>query len=226
MPGWELTAHIVLSMGAAALLFAAAVTALLLLFLDRRLHTRRLVDLPSILPPIDALEKVMFRLIGAGFVLLSVALLTGFVFVTNLFEQHLIHKTVLSLAAWVIFGILLMGRYRYGWRGRSAVLLDAVGVRHARARLFRIEIRARRPCSAGTRADAPRENGASLRWCPFRRADPAAAAGRLLRRQRDRAHEPEPLPAQAPRQEGPPRRAARRGAARAPGPADRVDPAC
>ncbi|MGO9994524.1 MAG: inner membrane protein YpjD [Steroidobacteraceae bacterium] len=121
VPGWELTAHILLSMGAAALLFAAAVTALLLVFLDRRLRTRRLSDLPSMLPPLDALEKVMFRLIGAGFVLLTLALLTGFIFVTNLFEQHLFHKTVLSLAAWVLFGILLIGRTRYGWRGRAAV---------------------------------------------------------------------------------------------------------
>jgi ABC-type uncharacterized transport system permease subunit len=121
VPGWELTAHILLSMGAAALLFAAAVTALLLVFLDRCLRTRRLVGLPNILPPLDALEKVMFRLIGAGFVLLTLALLTGFVFVTNLFEQHLIHKTALSLVAWVLFGILLIGRLRYGWRGRSAV---------------------------------------------------------------------------------------------------------
>jgi ABC-type uncharacterized transport system permease subunit len=127
MPGWELTAHIVLSMAAAALLFASAVTALLLVFLDRRLRNRRLVDLPSILPPLDALEKVMFRLIGAGFALLTMALLTGFVFVTDLFEQHLAHKTVLSLAAWLIFGTLLAGRYRYGWRGRSAVRLTLIG---------------------------------------------------------------------------------------------------
>ena len=120
-PGWELTAHILLSMGAAALLFAAAVTALLLVFLDRRLRTRRIADLPSVLPPLDALEKVMFRLIGAGFALLTLALFTGFVFVTNLFTQHLIHKTVLSLVAWTIFGVLLIGRIRFGWRGRSAL---------------------------------------------------------------------------------------------------------
>jgi len=120
-PGWELTAHILLSMGAAALLFAAAVTALLLVFLDRRLRTRRIADLPSVLPPLDALEKVMFRLIGAGFALLTLALFTGFVFVTNLFTQHLIHKTVLSLIAWTIFGVLLIGRIRFGWRGRSAL---------------------------------------------------------------------------------------------------------
>jgi ABC-type uncharacterized transport system permease subunit len=119
--GWELTAHILLSMGAAALLFAAAVTAILLVFLDRRLRTRRLSNLPSALPPLDALEKVMFRLIGAGFGLLTLALITGFVFVTNLFTQNLVQKTVLSLIAWLLFGVLLIGRLRFGWRGRSAV---------------------------------------------------------------------------------------------------------
>ncbi len=120
-PGWELTAHILLSMGAAALLFAAAVTALLLVFLDRRLRTRRITLRPSVLPPVDTLEKVMFRLIGAGFALLTLALLTGFIFVTDLFAQHLIHKTVLSIIAWLVFGVLLIGRIRYGWRGRAAV---------------------------------------------------------------------------------------------------------
>jgi ABC-type uncharacterized transport system permease subunit len=120
-PGWELTAHILLSMGAAALLFAAAVTALLLVFLDRRLRTRRIADLPRGMPPLDALEKIMFRLIGAGFCLLTLALFTGFVFVTNLFTQNLVQKTVLSLIAWLLFGVLLVGRIRFGWRGRSAV---------------------------------------------------------------------------------------------------------
>ena len=119
--GWELTAHILLSMAAAALLFAAAVTALLLVFLDRRLRTRRIADLPSALPPLDALEKIMFRLIAAGFGLLTLALLTGFIFVTNFFRQNLVQKTALSLIAWVLFGVLLIGRWRFGWRGRSAV---------------------------------------------------------------------------------------------------------
>lgn len=119
--GWELTAHILLSMGAAAFLFAAAVTAILLVFLDRRLRTRRLSNLPSALPPLDALEKIMFRLIAAGFGLLTLALLTGFIFVTNLFTQNLVQKTVLSLIAWLLFGVLLVGRLRFGWRGRSAV---------------------------------------------------------------------------------------------------------
>jgi ABC-type uncharacterized transport system permease subunit len=126
-PGWELTAHILLSMAAAALLFAAAVTALLILFLDRRLRARRLSALPTVLPPLDTLEHIMFRSIGAGFALLTLALFTGLVFVTNLFAQHLIHKTVLSLTAWVVFAILLIGRLRYGWRGRFAVFWTLIG---------------------------------------------------------------------------------------------------
>jgi ABC-type uncharacterized transport system permease subunit len=125
--GWELTAHILLSMAAAALLLAAAVTALLLVFLDRRLRARRIADLPSALPPLDSVEKVMFRLIGAGFVLLTLALLTGFIFVTNIWTQHLAHKTILSCIAWIIFGVLLIGRIRSGWRGRSAVLWTLSG---------------------------------------------------------------------------------------------------
>ena len=119
--GWELTAHILLSMAAAALLFAAAVTAILLVILDGRLRARRIANLSSGLPPLDALEKIMFRLVAAGFGLLTLALITGFVFVTNLFTQNLVQKTVLSLIAWLIFGVLLIGRLRFGWRGRSAV---------------------------------------------------------------------------------------------------------
>ncbi len=126
-PGWELTAHILLSMAAAALLFAAAATALLFVALDRRLRSRRIADLPSVLPPLDALETVLFRLIGAGFVLLTLALFTGFVFVTNLFAQHLFQKTALSIFAWILFGVLMIGRVRFGWRGRSVVYWTLAG---------------------------------------------------------------------------------------------------
>jgi ABC-type uncharacterized transport system permease subunit len=71
---------------------------------------------------------LLFQLIGAGFVLLSLTLLTGALFVEDLFGQHLVHKTVLSFAAWVVFGALLFGRWRYGWRGRRAVRLTLIGM--------------------------------------------------------------------------------------------------
>ena len=102
-------------------------TAILCVILDNRLRSRRINELPRLLPPLDALERLMFRLIGTGFILLTLALFTGFVFVTNLFAQHLIHKTVLSLAAWAVFLVLLVGRVRYGWRGRTAVNWTLLG---------------------------------------------------------------------------------------------------
>ena len=49
-------------------------------------------------------------------------------FVDNLFAQHLVHKTVLSIAAWIVFGVLLFGRWRWGWRGRRAVQLTLIGM--------------------------------------------------------------------------------------------------
>jgi ABC-type uncharacterized transport system permease subunit len=66
--------------------------------------------------------------IAAGFVLLTLTLLSGVLFVDDLFAQHLVHKTVLSIAAWIVFGILLFGRWRWGWRGRRAVRLTLAGM--------------------------------------------------------------------------------------------------
>jgi ABC-type uncharacterized transport system permease subunit len=47
-------------------------------------------------------------------------LFSGFVFVRDLVAQHLAHKVALSCLAWLILGILLIGRWRFGWRGRIA----------------------------------------------------------------------------------------------------------
>ena len=73
------------------------------------------------LPSLQSMETLMFQLLGAGLVLLTVSLVTGFVFLENLFAQHLAHKTILSLLAWLLFAVLLVGRSRYGWRGQTAI---------------------------------------------------------------------------------------------------------
>ena len=72
------------------------------------------------LPSVEALEAGTFQALTAGFAVLTLALFSGFVFVDNLFAQHLVHKTVLSCLAWVVFAVLLFGRWRFGWRGRTA----------------------------------------------------------------------------------------------------------
>ena len=60
-------------------------------------------------------------MLTAGFILLTLSLLTGAIFLENIFAQHLVHKTSLSLLAWIVFAILLWGRWRSGWRGRRAI---------------------------------------------------------------------------------------------------------
>lgn len=118
---WEIQAHILLSTLAYALVTIAAAMAIALALLDRRLRARRPLGRLALLPSVEALETGTFQALGAGFAVLTLALFSGFVFINNLFAQHLPHKTILSCLAWLVFAVLLFGRWRFGWRGRIAV---------------------------------------------------------------------------------------------------------
>lgn len=118
---WKLELHVVLSLFSAGFLSLAAVQALTLAIQDRLLHQYRPNHIVQGLPPLQTMEDVLFRLISLGFFTLSLALLSGLLFVDNLLAQHLAHKTVLSITAWAIFGGLLWGRWRWGWRGHTAI---------------------------------------------------------------------------------------------------------
>lgn len=120
---WQIQLHAGLALLAYATLSVAALLAIMLWMQERALRRRQLVAVLRAFPPLTLLEALMFRLIAIGFALLTLALLSGAVFVENLFAQHLVHKTVLSLLAWGVFGALLVGRRWHGWRGRRAVRL-------------------------------------------------------------------------------------------------------
>jgi ABC-type uncharacterized transport system permease subunit len=113
--------HILISLIAYSLLSIAALQALVLAVQDGQLHNRRPGGVIRALPPLEWMEHLLFQLIAVGFVLLSLALVTGFVFLEDIFAQHLVHKTVLSIVAWFVFAVLLWGRWRFGWRGRTAI---------------------------------------------------------------------------------------------------------
>jgi ABC-type uncharacterized transport system permease subunit len=93
----------------------------MLWFQERALRQRQIHGWLRALPPLTQLEQLLFRTIGAGFILLTLVLVTGMMFVSNLLTQHLWHKTVLSVLSWLVFGWLLVGRWCYGWRGQRAV---------------------------------------------------------------------------------------------------------
>ncbi|ROR35104.1 cytochrome C assembly family protein [Inmirania thermothiophila] len=118
---WALDLHILASVAAYAVLTLAAVQSALLALQDHLLRAHRPTGVVRALPPLQVMEGVLFQFIGVGFALLTLALLTGFFFVEDLFAQHLVHKTVLSLLSWLVFGALLAGRLRFGWRGRTAI---------------------------------------------------------------------------------------------------------
>ena len=116
-----LQAHILISILAFSLLNIAALQAGLLAYQDWQLHHKRANWFVRSLPPLQTMESLLFQMIGAGFALLSLSLITGFLFVENLFAQHLVHKTVLAILSWGVFGSLLWGRWHYGWRGKTAI---------------------------------------------------------------------------------------------------------
>lgn len=80
------------------------------------------------LPALDTLEALLFYLIKIGLAVLTVSLVTGLVYVDDLFGQHLAHKTILSIFAWLVFALLLWGRWKRGWRGRVAVRMTLAGI--------------------------------------------------------------------------------------------------
>lgn len=126
-PQWEITAHIALAALAAGWLSIAALLVLLIAWQDARLRGRARLGILSLLPPIETMERMLFRALGGGFVVLTFALLTGLFFVQNIIAQHLAHKVTLAIIAWVVFGVLLWGRFRYGWRGRRALRFTVAG---------------------------------------------------------------------------------------------------
>jgi ABC-type uncharacterized transport system permease subunit len=118
---WQIELHVTIAVLAFGILSIAAALAILLAIQERALRRSKFGHWLRALPPLTLTEVLLFRLIAVGFVLLTL-------FVGNLFSQHLVHKTVLSIVAWVVFGVLLWGRWRHGWRGTRAVNLTLIGM--------------------------------------------------------------------------------------------------
>jgi ABC-type uncharacterized transport system permease subunit len=127
--------HLLLAILAYSLLTIAAMHALLMASMDRRLHGEAVADQGRLaqfldrLPPLLAMETVLFRLIVAGFLLLTATLVSGVFFSEALFGRALRfdHKTVFTFAAWIVFAGLLVGRLVFGWRGRTALRWTLTG---------------------------------------------------------------------------------------------------
>lgn len=126
--------HLAVAIAAYSVLTVAALHAGLMALAERKLHAgataapwlQRWLDS---LPPLLVLERMLFRLIFLGFVLLTLTVGSGVLFGEEIFGRPLRwdHKTIFSLVAWIVFAVLLIGRGLRGWRGRVALRMTLTG---------------------------------------------------------------------------------------------------
>ncbi|MBF0273168.1 MAG: cytochrome c biogenesis protein CcsA [Magnetococcales bacterium] len=124
-----LIAHLVLSLLAYGLFTIAAVFALMDAFQERALKSKHLGGLFEMLPPLHALETTLFLMVRMGFLLLTMSIATGAIHAHEVRGVYFAwsHKVLFTLATWLVFGVLLLGRHYQGWRGRKAVRLTLWG---------------------------------------------------------------------------------------------------
>ncbi|WP_045861527.1 cytochrome C assembly family protein [Teredinibacter purpureus] len=117
----EVISHILLSILAYSLLTIASLQALLLAYQNYQLKHKHLRGVMGLLPPLQTMETLLFELVWAGEILLTLSIITGFLFTHSFSEQHLSHKAVFSMISWLIYAMLLWGKQTLGWRGAAAI---------------------------------------------------------------------------------------------------------
>ena len=112
--------HILLSISAYAALMTAALQSILLALQESRLK-RPGKSLYALLPALETMEHLLLTLLWVGLGLLSLSIITGFTFLEDMFDQRLVHHTVLTSLSWSVYAGFLIGHYFFGWRGVTAV---------------------------------------------------------------------------------------------------------
>ena len=74
-----------------------------------------------------AVENILFKLLLVGTILLTLSLVSGFIFLDNMFAKEQAHKTILSLIAWGLYTTILMGHFIFGWRGKPVIWSTIIG---------------------------------------------------------------------------------------------------
>ncbi len=119
--GWPKALHLMSSVLAYIAFSLAALQAIALTLLEHQLRRHRTRGIVQLLPPLQTMEELLFEMIGGGVLLLTLAVLSGLAFFPHPFQGALLLKTLLSILVWVLFIVLLWGRYRLGWRSSTAV---------------------------------------------------------------------------------------------------------
>ena len=122
----SIAAHVFLSISAYALLAIAVCQSVLLNIQERLLHEHQINNFINKLPPLQTMEDFLFQTLKMGCFLLTLSLVSGFLFIDDFFTQQLTAKALLSLIAWAIFVGLVIGHKIFGWRGKHATLTTQI----------------------------------------------------------------------------------------------------
>ncbi len=119
--------HIAIALFAYSLFTFAAYLAIFILIFEKKLHQKKKIDMIlSGSQPLIEMENFLFNINKIGFLLLTITLLSGILFSEQVFGTplQLNHKTVFSILAWLVYGLLLMGKRLYGWRGKKSIYIS------------------------------------------------------------------------------------------------------
>ncbi len=121
--------HILLSIVTLSVLCVAGLQAIMLWIAHRQLHRHGSVVWLQRIAPLQTLETILFQWVNVGFVLLTIVFVTSLVFFVDVhWDVFMWQKIVCTIAAWITFALLLIGRYGFGWRGRKAVSFTLFGL--------------------------------------------------------------------------------------------------
>ena len=112
--------HTLLSISAYAALMTAALQSILIGVQERRLRAPQ-TGLLGLLPPMESMEKLFIFVLWLGLGLLTLSIATGALFLQNIFDQRLVHHTVLTTLSWLVYAGFLAGHHFFGWRGVTGV---------------------------------------------------------------------------------------------------------
>ncbi len=125
--GDGLLAHVLISILAYTVLAMAAGQSIILAFQEHSLRQKSAIGFVRVLPPLQTMETLLFQLLWVGLVTLTLAIVSGFLFLTDMFAQSVVSHTILASASWVVFAGLLAGRYAFGWRSTVATRATLIG---------------------------------------------------------------------------------------------------
>tara|TARA_B110000967_G_scaffold209487_1_gene265888 strand:+ start:453 stop:1223 length:771 start_codon:yes stop_codon:yes gene_type:complete len=114
----SIAAHVFLSIGAYAILAIAVGQSVLLSIQERYLHERNFNTFVDRLPALQTMESFLYQSLKMGLLLLTLSLISGYLYIDEFFSQNITYKTILSIIAWFGFAIIIIGHNIFGWRGK------------------------------------------------------------------------------------------------------------